>query len=88
MGSDLRPTGWIRAVPVADPTLCECELRVTARDARARGSLLARLRVARGRLPAEQARDPGLSVSALVFLSLCHLPDPGRRGPTSPPWPL
>lgn len=69
-----------RSVPVADPILAECVFRVTARSPRSWGSVLARARDARGQSPAEQASDLAVSESALVFLSLCRLPDPGRRG--------
>jgi hypothetical protein len=66
-------------VPVADAALRESVLRVTARDTRTWGFVLAKVRAARKWSLTTLAMALGVpSDSALVFLSVCRLPRAGR----------
>jgi hypothetical protein len=70
---------WLTEVPHADAMLRESAARVTARDRRLWGYLLARLRAAAGQSLAEQAAVLDVSESVLTFLAICRLPRPGHR---------
>jgi len=79
MKTDRRRVLFECRVPTADAVLRESVLRVTARDPRSWGFLLAKVRAARQWSLATLAMALGVpSDSALVFLSVCRLPRPGR----------
>lgn len=79
MKSNRTRAGWGRRPPTADDTLRESVLRVTARNPKSWGFVLARMRAARRLTLVEQSAELGASESAVVFLSLCHLPRPSSR---------
>ena len=80
MKTNRRRVVWPSRVPaVADAALRESVLRVTARDPLTFGFVLAKVRESRHWSLATQATALGVSSeSALVFLSVCRLPRPGR----------
>jgi hypothetical protein len=78
MKANHRRAVWQSRVPVVDATLCECILRVTSRDPRSWGYLLAKVREARRWSLATQATALGIPESSLVFLSVCRLPRADR----------
>jgi hypothetical protein len=70
---------WGCRLPAVDPVLRDSVIRVTAKDPRTFGSVLARLRE-KGRLTLEeQAAALGVSGSALVFLCVFRLPRAAHR---------
>ncbi|MCE9561526.1 MAG: hypothetical protein K8U57_05680 [Planctomycetes bacterium] len=79
MKTNRRRSVWQSRVPaVADVALRESVLRVTARDPRTFGFVLAKVRAARRWSLAVEAVALGVSESALVFLSVCRLPRADR----------
>ena len=70
---------WEGRVSVAaDAALRDSVLRVTSKRPEMWGYMLAGLRAARGWSLAAQAMALGVPESAVVFLSVCRLPRPGR----------
>ncbi len=79
MRSGSRSVSWSNRLPQADAALRASVLRVTARNERVWGFVLARLREARRESLAEQAAALGASENAVVFLSTFRLPRPGHH---------
>jgi hypothetical protein len=79
MTSNRRRVMWPTTVPHADATLREIVARVTAKDRRAWGFVLAGLRAVTGQSLEEQAAALGVSESALTFVAVCRLPRVGHR---------
>jgi len=74
MKTNRRWVVWPSRVPVVDTTFRESVLRATARDPRTWGFFLARLRAARGWSVSTQNTASGLSLDALICLSIWRLP--------------
>ncbi|MBA4191176.1 MAG: hypothetical protein C0467_24615 [Planctomycetaceae bacterium] len=73
-----KPKAWVSRVPTADAVLRESVVRVTSNKPGTWGYVLAGVRESRHWSQEQLAMATSVSVSALVFLSLCRSPRQGH----------